>query len=78
MTIEVYAAADFGTDLVDNAHVPTGTPTVEYRAPFLTLINVKASAMWVEADIASYVADISQISASPWMATQDKLPGLFR
>lgn len=80
LTIEQYAASDF-TAVVDDeeeAKLPIGTPVVEYRAPFLTLVNLTGNAMWVEGDIASFVADISREPASPIRATQDRFPGLFR
>jgi hypothetical protein len=80
VTVKQFAAADFSADQDPDlkARTPIGTPTPEYVAAFMTLTNLKGNALWVEGDLASYVADVGREPASPVRATQDRLPGLFR
>lgn len=80
LAIAQYAAADFSADLdpTTGCHIPIGTPSLEFEAPYLTLVNIKVDALWVSGDIASYLADISQEPASPLRLTQDIFPGPFR
>jgi hypothetical protein len=85
--ITCLAASEFDETRIDSGQVDArgnaimarpaiGTPTVQYSADHLRLVNVKGDIVAVEGDLASY-----DLSTEPWpaiRATQDRLPGLFR
>lgn len=74
----VLKLSDFDTGAAldsDNAWSPTGTPDVEYNAPFLWLRNVSGDASQISADIQPF--DITKELATKTRTTQDRTPGLY-
>lgn len=73
MEITLLASADFGA-AVSGVRSPTGTPTVEYSARFLSLRSIQVDAMAVTAEVVSY-----DDTSEPWPSvrtTPNVLPGL--
>jgi hypothetical protein len=78
LRLQVFAGSDFGPVSVvggRNTRVPLGTPTVEYDANHLRIVNVTCDAVAVQGQITSI-----DLTREPWpatRATKERLPGLF-
>ncbi len=87
LTLRLFSADDWDaaltptgeTDDLGNAvlaRYPTGTPTIDYQADWLRLMDASGDAIAIEGNIGSF-----DLSSEPYPAvrtTRDRLPGLFR
>lgn len=72
--IEILALSDFDTSVIPR--VPLGTPTVEYRADQLFLVDVDGDDGEITGRITSW--DYSQTTYPGIRATQRRCPGLYK